>query len=193
MSSVHKDSEDIIDNALESFPFFPIRLTCLLISMAGTFLLFYSIANYTGTDSLWMILVSLLLLLIFFPVLIIQKRITVNIAENTYHEYHTYLGIKNGKWESFKGFTIITITRSQQMQRLSSRYGVNSIDVASTDYCLNLKQDNYNKLNIAAGGYDAMLKKAVALALRYKVGIMDCSEKPNRKYTYEEVVAEFQQ
>lgn len=191
MNSINKNSEDIIDNALESFPFFPIRLICLLGSIAGVFLFFYTIAHFSNIEDLWMILSSIILLLVFLPILLIQRRITVNITENTYREYSTYLGIKNGKWESFKGFTIITITPSQQMQRIGSRYGVNSIDVASTDFCLNLKKDNYNKLNIASGSFESMLEKAIVLAHRYKVGIMDCSEKPNKKYTYEEIIQKY--
>lgn len=36
-----------------------------------------------------------------------------------------------------------------------------------------------------------MLKKALKIAHLYQMGIMDCSEKPNKKYSYEEVVQNF--
>ncbi len=182
------NNDDIIDNALESFPFFPIRLVCLIISIANFFLLIFSIINFTD---IWIPLANVISLIAFFPIVSIQKRIRVNLAENTYKEYYRYLGIKNGKWHSFKGFTIITITHSQLMHRIGTRYGVNSIDVPSTDFCLNLKKDNYNRLNIAAGSYENIFKKAVALAHRYKVGIIDCSEKPNKKYEYSEIAEKF--
>jgi hypothetical protein len=181
------DSEDIIDNRLESFPFFPIRLTCSLIAICCLCAAVFAIATFNFSFAL----AALLFFAATFSIAIIQKRITVNVHTNKYRAYNNFWGIKKGKWESFKGFTIITITPSNQIQRLGSRFGVNSINVANTTFHLNLKKDNYNKLNIAAGSYDSMLKKAITLAHRFKVGIMDCSEKPNRKYTYEEVVQHF--
>ena len=181
------NSEDIINNRLESFPFFPIRFTCYIIAISSLGLAGLAIATFNFGAAF----VALLFFAATFSIAIIQKRITVDIETNVYREYNNFWGIKKGKWESFKGFTIITITPSTRAQRLGSRFGVNSIDIANANFHLNLKKDNYNKLNIAAGSYNSILKKAIVLAHRYKVGIMDCNEKPNRKYTYEEVVQHF--
>lgn len=138
-----------------------------------------------------MSIIGLILFIAIYPLVTLQKRITVNISENKYREYHTFFGVKKGEWKSFKGFTIITIIPSPQLQHLGSRYGGSSISVHNDVFHLNLKKDNYNKLNIASGSYDSMLNKAIKIAHKYKLGIMDCSEKPNKKYSYEEISEKF--
>lgn len=181
-------SEDIIDNRLESFGFFPLRFIFYIFLLTGLALIAFDMFEF---KSYFMSIIGLILFIAVYPLATLQKRITVNIAENKYREYHTFFGIKKGEWESFKGFSIITVTPSNQLQQIGSRYGASSISVHSDVFHLNLKKDNYHKLNIAAGYYDSMLEKAIVLAHRYQVGIMDCSEKPNKKYTYEEVVQHF--
>lgn len=184
---VTNNSEDIIDNRLESFPFFPIRFVFYMIAIGCLAFIWISISELHFLEAF----VGLLFFVLTFAVAIIQKRITINLQTNKYREYYNFFGMKKGAWESFKGFTILTITPSTQGQRLGSRYGVNSIDVENTTFHLNLKKDNYNKLNIAAGDHSLMMDKAIVLAHRYQVGIIDCREKPNKKYSYEEVVQHF--
>ncbi len=176
-------SEDFIDNKLESFPFFPLRFICYILSISAmcAVIIALSLQKYG------LIFSGVIIFIATFPIAIIQKRITVDLEGNKYRGYSSFWGIKKGAWKSFKGFTIITITHSTQQQRLGSRFGVNSIDIESDVFYLNLKKDNYNKLTIAAGNYKSMFKKALQLAHRYKVGIMDCSEKPNKKYEYKEI------
>jgi hypothetical protein len=181
------DTKNIIDNSLESFPFFPIRFVFFLIACGSLFYTGFSIIEIRLFEAL----VGLLFFILTFAVTIVQKRITINMTEMKYREYYNFFGLKNGKWESFKGFTVITITRSTQAKRLGSKFGVNSIEVANDEFYLNLKKDNYNKLNIAAGDYDSMLNKAITLAHQYQLGIIDCRYKPIKKYTYEEVVENF--
>ena len=180
-------SEDIIDYSLESFPFFPIRFVFYMIAIGSLAYFVLALSELLFLEAL----VGLLFFVLTFAVAIVQKRITINLQTNKYREYYNFFGMKRGTWESFKGFTIITITPSTQAQRLGSKFGVNSIDVANDNFHLNLKKDNYNKLNIAAGSYDSMLEKAIVLAHRYQMGIMDCRKKPNVKYAYEEVVQRF--
>lgn len=177
------DSEDIVDNRLESYDFFPVRFICFIISFAALYLIV--MGNMIG------VVIGLIFLFMTFPIAIMQKRITVDLTNNKYREYHTFLGIKIGKWYSFKGFKIITITHSDKAQRMNAVAGGAEAYSNSTEFYLNLKKDNYNKINIASGSYKSMLKKAIALAHRYELGIMDCSEKPNKKYSYEEVVQKF--
>lgn len=179
--------EDIIDNRLESFPFFPIRLVFYMIAIGCLGFFWHSIVSLHLLDAF----VALLFFTLTFAVAIVQKRITINLQTNKYREYYNFFGIKKGAWESFKGFTILTITPSSQINRLGSKFGVNSIDVESDVFYLNLKKDNYNKITIAAGDHGLMLEKAIVLAHRYQIGIMDCRKKPNVKYAYEEVVQQF--
>ena len=180
-------AEDIIDNRLESFPFFPIRFVFYMIAIGSLTYVGFAISELLFLEAF----VGLLFFALTFAVAIVQKRITINLQTNKYREYYNFFGIKKGAWESFKGFTILTITHSTQIKRLGSRYGVNSIDVESNVFYLNLKKDNYNKITIAAGDHGLMLEKAIMLAHRYQVGILDCRKKPNVKYTYEEVVQHF--
>jgi hypothetical protein len=186
--NVLNESIDIIDNRLESFDFFPLRFICFILLLTGLTLIAFGLFVF---NDYWVSIFGLLLSIAIYPIATLQKRITVNITENKYRVYHTFFGIKKGEWEFFKGFTIITIIPFTQLQQIGSRYGASSISVQSDIFYLNLKKDNYNKLNIAAGYYDSMLEKAIVLAHRYQVGIMDCSEKPNKKYTYEEIVQHF--
>jgi hypothetical protein len=177
------NSPNLIDNKLEYFSFFPIRLICYVIAFAGLYLVVFG--NILG------IIIGLIFFLIFFPFAIAQKRITVDLTGNKYREYLFFLGIKVGKWHSFKGFNIITITHSDKVQSMNAVAGGAQAYSNSTEFYLNLKKDNFNKLNIASGNYNSMLKKAVKIAQLYKLGIMDCSEKPIKKYTYEEVLEKF--
>lgn len=174
-------SEDIIDNKVESFPFFPIRFMFLVISVMALTPVFQRPIN------IWIIIACILVSLFTLQVVSIQTRITVDFANNKYREYNTFCGFKIGKWYSFKGFKIITITHSDTVVKMTGRFGSPEVYGNSTDFHLNLKKDNYSKLNVASGSYEDMLKKAVILAHRYKVGIMDCSEKPNKKYDYAEI------
>lgn len=176
-------SEDIIDNRLESHDFFPIRFICYLISFAALYLIV--IGNMTG------VIVGLTFFVLTLPIAIMQKRITVDLNNNRYREYHTFFGIKIGKWHTFKGFKIITITHSDKAQKMNAMYGGAEAYSSSTEFYLNLKKDNFNKINIASGSYNSILKKALKIAHLYQMGILDCSEKPNKKYTYEEVVQHF--
>lgn len=177
------NTEDIIDNRLESYDFFPVRFICFIISFAALYLIV--IGNMNG------VVVGLIFVVLTFPIAIMQKRITVDLTNNRYREYHTFLGIKIGKWSSFKGFKIITITHSDKAQRMNAVAGGAEAYSNSTEFYLNLKKDNFNKINIASGSYNSILKKALKIAHLYQMGIMDCSEKPNKKYTYEEVVQHF--
>lgn len=177
--------EGIIDNRLEYFSFFPVRFVCYVIAFLGLCMIL--------TGGLGAILLGSIFFILLLPIAIVQKRITVDLAENRYREYLSFVGIKIGKWYSFKGCEIITITHSDKVLKMRSTRGGRQTEMHSnsSDFYLNLKKDNYNKLNIAAGSYDSMLKKAIVLAHRYQVGIMDCSEKPNKKYSYEEIVQHF--
>lgn len=180
------NTEDIIDNRLESFGFFPLRFILSLFLITGLALIGFALFVFNDYFvAMW----GLILFIATYPLVMLQKRITINFTENTYREYYTFGGLKKMRaWKSFKGFTVITITPSTQTQRLSSRYGTSSIEVANDEFHLNLKKNNYNKLNIAAGDYLSMLEKGIALALQHKVGIIDCRNKPIKRYTYEEVV-----
>lgn len=178
------NNHDIIDNKLEYFSFFPVRFVCYIISLSG--LAFIFLAGGPGA-----VLIGSVFFILTFPIAIVQKRITVNLTDSSYREYLSFFGIKVGKWHSFKGFKIITITHSDKVQSMNAMYGGAAVNTNSLDFYLNLKKDNFNKLNIAAGSYGAIFKKAVVLAHRYQIGIMDCSEKPNRKYDYSEIAEKF--
>jgi hypothetical protein len=178
-------SEDIIDNKVESFPFFPIRFLFLIISVMALAPIFQK------PNDVLLIIICVLISLFTLQVVLIQTRITVDFTNNRYREYNTFCGFKIGKWYSFKGFKIITITHSNTILKMSGRFGSPEVYGNSSDFHLNLKKDNYNKLNVASGSYEDMFKKAIILAHRYKVGIMDCSEKPNKKYDYSEIEAQY--
>jgi len=182
-SNILDESTDIIDNRLESFGFFPIRFICYIISLSALYLII--IGNTAG------VIVGLIFLVMTLPIAIMKKRITVDLNESRYREYYTFWGIKVGKWHSFKGFKTVTITHSDKSLKMNAIGGGAEAYSSSTEFYLNLKKDNYNKLNVASGNYKSMLKKAVYLAHRYKLGIMDCSEKPNKKYSYDEIAAKF--
>lgn len=177
------NNQDLIDNKLEYFSFFPIRFICYIVAFAGLYLVV--VGNIIG------VFVGLIFFLIFLPFALVQKRITVDLSGNQYREYLSFGGLKIGKWYSFKGFKIITITHSDKVQSMNAIAGGAQAHSNSTEFYLNLKKDNFNKLNIASGSYDNMLKKAVKIAHHYKIGIMDCSEKPNKKYSYEDVIQKF--
>lgn len=174
---------DVIDNKVESYSFFPIRFVCYLIALPSLFLVL------SGNISAFVI--GFILLALTLPIAVLQQRLTVDLTNNRYRAYSSFFGIKIGKWQSFKGFKIITITHSDRAIKMNVAYGGAESYGNSTEFHLNLKKDNYNKLNIASGTYKSVFKKAVVLAHRYKVGIMDCSEKPNKKYTYEEIEAKY--
>jgi|GEM_PF-2329606 hypothetical protein len=176
-------SEDIIDNKLEFFSFFPIRFICYGVSLCGLYLM---LAGGPGA-----ILLGSVLFILTFPLAIVEKRITVDLTGNRYREYLSFWGLKTGKWQSFKGFKIITITHSDKNLKMNTMYGGAEAYSNSTDFYLNLKKDNYNKLNIASGNYQTIFNKALLLAHRYQIGIMDCSEKPNKKYDYSEIVEKY--
>ena len=185
-NNLSKGTSDVIDNRLESFGFFPLRFILSLFLITGLALIGFALFVFNSNFlAIW----GFILFIATYPLAMFQKRITINFTENTYREYYTFGGFKKMReWESFKGFTSITITPSTQTQSLSSRYGTSSIKVTNNEFHLNLKKDNYNKLNIAAGEYHSMLEKAIALALQHKVGIIDCRNKPIKRYTYDEVV-----
>ena len=62
---------------------------------------------------------------------------------------------------------------------MNTTYGGAQAYSNSTEFYLNLKKDNYSKLNVTSGSYEVLFKKAVMLAHRYQIGIMDCSESQN--------------
>jgi len=176
-------SEDIIDNKLEYLSLFPVRSICYGMSLCGLYLIL------TGGPGA--MLLGSVLFVLTLPIAIVQKRITVDLAENRYREYFSFWGLKTGKWQSFKGFKIITITHSDKNLKMNAVYSGAEAYSNSTEFYLNLKKDNYNKLNIAAGSYETMFQKALQLAHRYQIGIMDCSEKPNKKYDYSEIAEKY--
>jgi hypothetical protein len=173
------ESIDLIDNKLEYLPFFPTRFICYVISFASIYLMIFSI----GIGGL---LVGLFFLVLTFPIAISQKRITVDLTNLQYMEYLSFFGIKFGKWNSFKGFRIITITHSDKIIKMNATYGGAEATSNSTSvFYLNLKKDNYNKINIAAGSYKEVFSKALELSHRFEMDILDCSEKPNKKLDYD--------
>src|SRR6187431_2286663 len=101
-------SEDIIDYSLESFPFFPIRFVFYMIAIGSLAYFVLALSELLFLEAL----VGLLFFVLTFAVAIVQKRITINLQTNKYREYYNFFGMKRGTWESFKGFTIITITPS---------------------------------------------------------------------------------
>lgn len=176
-------SEDVIDNKVESHSFFPVRFVCYLISVFS-FLSFFS-------GNAIVSIVGFFILALSLPIAVVQQRVTVDLSNSRYREYNSFFGLKIGKWKSFQGFKIITITHSDRALKMNVVYGGAESYSNSSEFHLNLKKDNYNKLNIASGSYKSMSKKALVLAHRYKVGIMDCSEKPNKKYDYAEIEAKY--
>ncbi len=176
-------SEDIIDNKVESYSFFPIRFVCYVIAIPSLFLMV--------AGNIAAFIVGFVLLSVTLPIAVLQQRISVDLTNSRYREYSSFFGIKIGKWKSFKGFKIITITHSDRAVKMNVAYGGAESYANSTEFHLNLKKDNYNKLNIASGSYKSMFKKAIVLAHRYQVGIMDCSTKPNKKYDYAEIEAKY--
>jgi len=176
-------TDDLIDNKVESYSFFPIRFVCYIIAIPSLLLLL--------TGNIVAIFIGLIFIALTLPIAVLQQRVTVDLTNSRYRAYGSFFGIKIGKWQSFKGFKIITITHSDRAIKMNVAYGGAESYGNSTEFHLNLKKDNFNKLNIASGSYKSVFKKAVVLAHRYKVGILDCSEKPNKKYDYAEIEAKY--
>jgi hypothetical protein len=175
------ESVDLIDNKLESISFFPFRFICFI----GTFMTMYAtiIISHNIIEFIIGGLFSIMLVLLA----IAQKRITVDLTNSQYKEYLNFYVFKiDNKWNSFKGFRIITITHSDKMLQMNSKYG--GAEVTSNNnsvFYLNLKKDNFNKINIAAGSYKEIFTKALRLSHRFEMDILDCSDKPNRKLDYD--------
>ncbi len=141
--NVSDEPIELFDNRLESYDFSPIRFICYLISFPALYLVV--MGNMTG------VVVGLIFFVMTFPIAIMQKRITVDLNNNKYREYHTFWGIKLGKWHTFKGFKIITITHSDKNQKMNAMFGGAEAYSNSTESYINLKKDNFNKINIASG------------------------------------------
>ena len=165
-----------MDNRLEFIAFYPFRFMCFFISFGSLFLVYA--AGWHG------LLIGGTLCLLFFALATVQKRITLDFTGMQYREYIWLLGIKWGTWQHLNNFHIITITHSNRMNRLNSRYGARSIQTPSRLFYLNLKEDNFTKITIAAGNHSSLLKKAFVLSQRFQLDVLDCKETPNKKIAY---------
>ncbi|MBC7450054.1 MAG: hypothetical protein H7259_01045 [Cytophagales bacterium] len=117
---------DIIDNKLEFFSFFPIRFICYAVSFTSLYLILFG--------GMGAILLGSLFFFLTLPIAIVQKRITVDLSGNRYREYLSFAGLKTGKWHSFKGFKIITITHSDKKVSMNAAYGGAQAYSKSTEF-----------------------------------------------------------
>lgn len=74
-----------------------------------------------------------------------KSGIQIHLEENSYRDYNSLLGLKQGKWKSLKQYSYITFMRNHEESATLSRSNRRAVTGATTYYDICLLNDNHRE------------------------------------------------
>lgn len=103
----------------------PARLAASIFAAFFWYILFIAILN-----GVWIgIFIALLFLIPLMFVITAHTGVVLSVHSKYFKEYSSYMGVKYGKWKTFRGLTDVAILTIRTTKRVSSTFGGGAIDI----------------------------------------------------------------
>lgn len=74
-----------------------------------------------------------------------KSGVQINLEENTYRDYNSFFGIRQGKWKSLEPYSYITLMQNHEESATLSRSNRRAITGSTTYYDICLLNDNHRE------------------------------------------------
>ncbi|MDX5443491.1 MAG: hypothetical protein LPJ89_06860 [Hymenobacteraceae bacterium] len=145
--------------------FFPlqVKIVGVVLGLAGILVLLESV------------MLGLLLMLLSVLVLFTYCGVVLDVQNDRYKEFWGLFGFQFGKWLNLPPLQRITITTDTKMYRNQSYNTGLSTYSQSSKTALHLRINDFERVTIAKGGYEDILKDALFLSEQFNLEILDAT------------------
>lgn len=167
MKTENSLSVNMMDSKIDELVSPVTKVLCWIVLAASVMLIL--------TFSVGGIIMGGILMLVSLLFITTENRMVVDFDNMRYKEYTSTLGIKSGSWKKMFECKSITITSTTKTFSNNLAMGGAQTYSKSHSFNLNLKRDNYKKITIANGNYDAIMDKAQRVSDILGIEILDFS------------------